>query len=308
MKSILFSLLFAFTSLFVLGQAHPKGKGASVPKDPIMIKMDQLKESYAKGDIASVASILVELQKHFESKATQEIKSPAPTGSALKLPPVIDILRSSSQMSRTIWSLSIEYESKDYPVQTHDDVMKALDALAPYEPKSEYQFSKKYKTQLKEALKWYTIYCNNIAKFLSNTGKRPIPIRFAAINDKAAVLIVDIASTTIFNTLRSTPKNRAAQVISSCILPNIKHLGEAFENTEISYCGINITYGSKDFSDKDSVSNLKPEVLTFIVPITKIRAFTSGTLTESEFVDYADIYLCDRDMISDIKKIKIQID
>ncbi len=52
----------------------------------------------------------------------------------------------------------------------------------------------------------------------------------------------------------------------------------------------------------------RAEFLGFFAPVNKIRQYVSGDITEDELIDNADVYISDRDMVVDIKKIKIALE
>jgi len=223
------------------------------------------------------------------------------------LTPLDQVLKDASS-GTAMWSLSVHYKDDEHPVITHKQFTEALDTFNEYSPPSEYHEALKYRTEMKGAFKLFGMYCDEIAIFLSNPGKRPIPFRFADKDGKKCVVLTDMASSTVYNTLRTTSKTRAAKVLTSCFIPNIRYLYRAFEKTDIAYFGLTIVYGSKDFSNKSDVRNLKPEMLAFIFPREKCKQFIEGSITESEFVDASGIYLTDRDMMFSFKKVKIQIE
>lgn len=209
----------------------------------------------------------------------------------------------------TMWSLSIQHENSGHPALTHEQLNSALNTFNEYYPNSEYQAALLYRNEMKDAFKFFTIYCDNIAAFLPNPSKRPIPFRFADKDGKKCVILTDMASPTMYNTIRTTSRSRAAKVLTSCLIPNVSYLYEAFEKSDIAFLGLTIVFGSKDFSVKSDVMNLKPEMLAFVCPREKCKQFIEGIITESEFIDASDVYITDRDMSSlDFKKVKLQIE
>lgn len=228
--------------------------------------------------------------------------SETPHSQGKVLPPLITVLKDAS-FSTVIWELAIEFK-KDSNSISHEQYATALNTFGKYEPNGEHEYAQKYRDEMKDAFSQFSYYCENAGLFLSNSQNRPIPFRFAEKNGKKAVLLVDMASQSIYNTLRNSSTGRASKVLQSCLIPKIKSLCEAFKKTDMAYFGLSITYGSKDFSNDEEVLNLKPEVLTFVASREMCKRFSDGSITESEFVDGSDTYLTDRDMIFDFKKIK----
>jgi mannose/fructose-specific phosphotransferase system component IIA len=277
-------------------------------KDSILQKIDELKKVYQKKDFDRCASLAREIQEFVSGKVSKASKDTLPQSKSTGLPPLSRVLKDAA-FGTTEWSLSIQFKSADYPAITHEDFMKALDSFRAYSPPEEYQQALKLKAEMQEAFKWFTMYCDNIAAFLPNSSKRPIPFRFADKDGKKCVILTDLASSSVYNTLRSTSMVRASKVLTSCLIPKVKFLFEAFEKADIDYLGMTIVYGSKDFASEESDAlNLKAEMLAFVAPKEKCKQFAEGAITESEFVAVCDAYLCDRDMMFDYKKIKLEIE
>lgn len=274
-------------------------------RDSVLQQIDNLKILYQKKDIQNAVRVSNQIHEILisnlpKTKADDKLQS-------TKLTPISEVLRDEA-FGTTIWSLSIQHESKEYKAISHKDYSYALNNFLEYSPQSEYQQALRYKTEMKNSFKWFTVYCDNIAKFLPNSSKRPIPFRFADNNGKKCVILSDIASSSVYNTLRSTSTSRASTVLISCIIPKIRFFYQAFEQTDFEYFGFIIFYGSKDFSEKSDVLNLKAEMLALIIPKDKCLQFIDGLITESEFIGNCDVYLTDRDMMFDYKKIKPQIE
>jgi hypothetical protein len=136
-----------------------------------------------------------------------------------------------------------------------------------------------------------------------------IPVRFAQAETGMVFLVTGVGSSTVFNTLRTTPKSRAAKIISTKILPEMETFYDFFKDTDIKYCGMAVVYGSEDFSD-ESISrvSLKAEVVTLVVSSENCKKFVDGIMTEDQLIDLSDIYLKDRDMGFNVKKIKVTIE
>jgi hypothetical protein len=220
------------------------------------------------------------------------------------LPPLAEVL-SDATLQKTTWHLSIQYEKKGYKPITHEAYTYALDTFKEYLPVEEYKQAKAIVGEMKDALQWFTVYGDEIAKFLPNSSYRPIPFRFADKDGEKCVILSDLASSSIYNTLRSTSNSRAARVLTSCVIPKIRFLYKAFEQTDFNYFGITFYYGSEDFTRS---VNLEAEMFTFIFSRDKCKLFINGKITESEFVEESEVFLTDRDMSFDVKKVKLQIE
>jgi len=276
-------------------------------RDPILEKLEELREAYEDGNLEKAVSISIELKGLLEKKSPsqQEVARKKQTNSQLDSP--ISILNKAT-LQKFKWSLSIAYRDHEYPPISHDSFMTAMNEFKQYEPMSEYRLAAKYRTELRNALEWFSYYCDNIGVFLDNIWHRPIPFRFAEKDGRKYVFLTDLASETVYNTLRSTSKSRAATVLTSCLLPKLSQVYDALKSTEFDYFAFTIIYGSKDFLDNSDALNLKAEMLGLVVQKDKCKDFINGEITESEFLQASDVYICDRNMYVDVKKVKLAID
>jgi hypothetical protein len=90
------------------------------------------------------------------------------------------------------------------------------------------------------------------------------------------------------------------------ILPALKDCGQKLEPTGYDAVGILALYGSKSFLDRSSILNLKPEALTFVVPVDLARRFASSQVAEDDLLEKADIYLMDRDS-PQLRKVRLTL-
>jgi hypothetical protein len=134
-----------------------------------------------------------------------------------------------------------------------------------------------------------------------------VPIKISNYNVSSKLfLIKGIASTDIYNTLRLTSRQRASKIITSRIIPSLKSL-KPILNKEFDYVGMGVVFGSKDFSDKSALA-LKEDYVFFIAPKSKIIDFNNNKITEDELIQSADVYISDREMSFDVKKVKIALE
>lgn len=139
-------------------------------------------------------------------------------------------------------------------------------------------------------------------------NKEDSPVNFALSNDTNITLVIrGIHLEVVYNTLKLTSRQRATKALTTYIIPSLHKITENFTAQEVPYLAISATYGSKDALDK-SVLGLKSEVLMVIIPTVKAAAFANGSLTEDELVDGMEIYLCDRDMITEMKRVKLTLE
>ena len=160
------------------------------------------------------------------------------------------------------------------------------------------------------------LYKNKVAELLNNlpwagsfdgflNSEPHSPVKFANFENKPAFLVLDAASSDVYNTLKLTARQRASRIITSCILPAFREYCRYLDD-RIPYYGLIVTFGSRNFLEDDST---KAESVAVIASAAQVKKYASNELTEDELVENASIYLSDRDESgSDIKKIKIILD
>ncbi|MEP6466162.1 MAG: hypothetical protein ABJB05_07635 [Parafilimonas sp.] len=221
-----------------------------------------------------------------------------------------------ANFDRTRWELYAKYHStEDAPVKAENviaDIDKYLSKVPTTDGRNgeikEYNLIKKYRDNLDSTFRGLQLLSRDqLGEFMYDIGVS-LPVEFGLYGDTAlSVIISGIFIDKIYNTLKLTSKQRATKVVTTYILPSFKALSENFTNKEIKYFGMTCVYGSKDFTDESTLAT-KSEFVAFIAPVSLIRKYVSGDLTEDELVEASDVYISDRDMVTDIKKIKIVIE
>jgi len=139
-----------------------------------------------------------------------------------------------------------------------------------------------------------------------------VPLGFARWKGGISVVVTGAVSTTVFNTQRTTSKERAAAIIESMVLPSLGAFVKANFSEEISHFGIAILYGSEDFaadpSSLFSVLDKEAEMVGFVADRSACQKFVLGEITQEEFISKSAVFISDRDMMSGIKRITITID
>jgi len=131
------------------------------------------------------------------------------------------------------------------------------------------------------------------------------PITVVETPNESIVLLGPLALDTVFNTLRTTARERAATVVTSEALPALKSLVAAIGTTDVfPRLAVTVVYGSKNLAGQSDVLNLKAEAVTIIAPRLLLLGFSKGELTEDEVVEKSDIFLMDRDDTG-LKKIRL---
>lgn len=144
------------------------------------------------------------------------------------LPDFIQVVNESS-LQTISWLVYAQGEVSN-TVISYEEMEAALDTFGVYNPTEEYRLAKKYQNEMKDAFRWFKVYGDDGALFLQNFTKPPeriIPFRFAKINNKIGVVLADMVSSKVYNTLQLTSKKRAAIVLESYLLPKFKYLYDA---------------------------------------------------------------------------------
>jgi hypothetical protein len=220
------------------------------------------------------------------------------------------------QFSRTSWDLyRFNPADENYFPKSTKYVVQDIDRFLSNPSKedkvkgriNEFSLIKEYKSNLKSFFNELDFINDISGSFLYNE-KTELPIHFAVFNDKSITLIISsVYIKHTYNTLELSSKQRATKVITSYILPSLKEFAKHFSDTKIEYFVISCTYGSKDFSD-DNTLNTKPEFLAFMVPAEPLKKYVDLEITEEALVNSAEIFLSDRDMVTGLKKIEITLD
>ncbi|MDP8242314.1 MAG: hypothetical protein RAP70_03890 [Candidatus Celaenobacter antarcticus] len=226
---------------------------------------------------------------------------------------LIDALKVES-LSKIWWELSIGYESKDSPLKNKNDLSNDLDLWLQNKPDGEshienvkeYDLVLQYQNELKNLLKKFGFIGGSKSYFIYLDNQ--IPVRFITFNGKQLLIITNIATVNIYNTLSTNAKSRAALVITSCVLPSLLSFNISLKDTKIEYYGVIVYYGSKNFVVDTNVNNLLPEALCFIVSKENCLRFLNLEITESELLNRSYIFISDRDMPIGFKKIELDVE
>ncbi len=135
-----------------------------------------------------------------------------------------------------------------------------------------------------------------------------IPVNIVEWNQQRTLLITGVALLTVYNTLKSSTKQRAALVISSAILSSLKAFTRADLPSDLKHIGMAVVFGSKDFSNPSSVLNLKPEMVALITPLDIAKRFVEeGSITQEQLVAASAVFMADRDMVTGVKRISVTL-
>lgn len=171
----------------------------------------------------------------------------------------------------------------------------------------EFNLLNKYRDNISSLFQGLQFFGSQSGAFIYDK-KFETPVHFCTSQDSSlVVLISSVFIENVYNTLRLTSKQRATKVITTYILNSLASFEKSFSETDIDYYGISCIYGSKDFVN-DRPFQTEPEMITFIASAELIKKYIDWELTEDELVEAADIFISDRDMLMDVKKIKINLE
>lgn len=105
------------------------------------------------------------------------------------------------------------------------------------------------------------------------------------------------------NTIKLNEIERAKDVLSRNILPSYAKLQENINSEHIYYYGVGLTYGCKDFIEKDKQNDA--EYLIMIVDKENLRKYIDADITDSEFIKNSEVYLSNTNSNYKLKKISI---
>lgn len=103
-----------------------------------------------------------------------------------------------------------------------------------------------------------------------------------------------------FNSLRTSEKERAIQVISELVMPISHKIYKSFLSTNIKYVAITGAYSKRDFSDK--YASDKGCTVSCLINLSLFKRVVDLEITEDEFLKSTEIFLSDE---TEIKKIQL---
>ena len=171
--------------------------------------------------------------------------------------------------------------------------------------KAKYNYVLKFDNNIRSLIKELKFIGNERVEF--HCSDVWIPIEFAQKDGQLVFILTNIATTRIFNTLRTTAKERAAKIGNSMVLPAIKYFDSNFRNMGIPYYGIMISYGTDDFSKERLAPKREAEILAFIFSQGASSKFIAGEITDDEFVGISEIFLQDH-LMREFRKVKISFE
>jgi len=140
----------------------------------------------------------------------------------------------------------------------------------------------------------------------NDAGPVSVPLHFVEWQGESAVLTTGVAYRQIFNTQRTTSKERAARVLEAVSVPSLKAYTRLSFGNIVRHFAIAVTYGSSDFGD-DSILNKQAETVAVIVDQESCQRFFDGEITQEELVQGGTVFLADRNAAGSIKRVNVEI-
>jgi hypothetical protein len=207
-----------------------------------------------------------------------------------------------ASLAKITWHLSFLYKKEEYVPFKADAVIEIIDSI-PRSDSARISLSN-YELESKELLKDLTIIGDDYLYFLNDSKSLPIMI----VNRNGSKCLVVVAATnTVYNTLRSSTKQRAAKTIAKYSIPILRNAAEAFAKTNIKQVAIFMIHGSKDFSSESSL-NVKSEAVAVVTKMSTIKQFIDATITDQELINTSDVLISDRNSIVSFMKTKVLIE
>ena len=165
----------------------------------------------------------------------------------------------------------------------------------------------KYKQNFKSLFTGLTLFgTDQSAAFIFNK-KTKLPINFCLnVDTSLTLLLSSVYIDNVYNTIKLSSRQRATKVLTTYLIPQFKKISENFVDSDIKYFGFTAVYGSIDLVDE--TSKPKAELVAIVAPYTLIKKYVQGSITEDEIVAGSEIWISDRDAITDFKKIKIVLE
>jgi hypothetical protein len=227
-------------------------------------------------------------------------KTPSPATAKERLD--LKLAKSYVTTAKLTWSLAFELSQPNYAPVKAEGVSSLIDAGDVND--LTFASLKGYETAVKHLLKRLTLVNGDYLYFLTDGKHSPIMI---ADDDAGKCLVVIAATDTVYNTLRSSTKQRAAKVLSAYNLPILREAAKTFEGPALKQLAVFVIFGSKDFSS-DSVLNEKPEAVAIISGATALRQFMNAEITDQDLADRSTLLVSDRDSVVDLLRVRLTIE
>jgi hypothetical protein len=207
--------------------------------------------------------------------------------------------------AKTSWNATFHYHDQKYPPK--DAAHAAADIGQGINLRRASRSSQETRPDIVDEWDLIEKYQADVIRLVRVTGpflytEPGVPVRFALKDNNLTLILASLGSTNVYNT-RLDAKQRATREIQETVLPAIRRFA-VVASTDIKNFGVMVAYGSDDSSEEPST---RAEIVALVASSERCRKLADAELTEEEFVDTADVYLMDRDSVSEVRKIKVSI-
>ncbi len=117
-------------------------------------------------------------------------------------------------------------------------------------------------------------------------------------------LVAHVAVDTVYNTLRLSPKQRAAKVATGIALPALRAMHKAL-GANPDGVAVFVTYGSRDFSDESSTQG---ECVGILAARSDVKSFVDGDLSDVALAAKSQVLISDRSAMFDFVKVELPLE
>lgn len=234
----------------------------------------------------------------------QNAVSPKPVPKSLSpladLPDALKLIA----FENTVWSLSVDHESKDYPLRDQVREIEILEELRskPITAESA-RLVVTHATELKTLFVRLSLVGDELIRFIP--GNWPTA-SFVKFNGQKCLVLSNMTTGLVYNTRRLGSKERAAEVVQTRVLPILSDVFSAFEKSDVSSFAIIHFYGSKDFVNDDR-PDTRGEIVCVVVKKSDMRDFINVAITREELIRRSSVFLSDRDSQSTFNRVELTL-
>lgn len=179
---------------------------------------------------------------------------------------------------------------------THLDTLKSSDLS--------YKFLKSYQENLDVVLHNFGTGSKDNVLFIRTDSNFPVII--SKYKNGANMLIIsNMLSPNVYNTLQLSSRERAYKVISDIIIELSSTLSRYDYNPPVKYIGCGVCYCIDDFSNRRTIG-VNLEFVFTIFPIQLLKQYRNGQISEEKLLSNSDIFISENGK-HDLKKIEVQI-
>jgi hypothetical protein len=201
-------------------------------------------------------------------------------------------------MSGSKWSMSVDSDAGNYELLSAEDVSKRIMSdsidVSPFS-----------KGKVSEAVGNFSVYCDELGKFLDYSSSVDAPVRYFEEDGKRGIVFSGVSSSKVYNSLRTNHKDRISRVLSTCITSEITGVYEDLKGEGIDYFAVSFYYGVENFADDTGPADA--EILVFVVRDEVLSKFAEKKITQDELVDESMLFVKTPEMTADYMKVEVDL-